>query len=158
MKKKTLVLFLGNSLFSDDRIGLELGDRLKERLQKKGYEVEVTEKSGLTLLDHMEKSNEVIIVDSIRTMKHPVGMVLTPSIEEFDTLSVFSPHYAGIPETLKILKALDLNPNCSIQIVAIEVEDPYTVSAELGEKLKGKVDELEQEVYKKITQLCRTKP
>jgi len=150
MSKKPLVLFLGNPLFSDDRIGLELGTRLKNRLTQNGYSVELSEKSGFALLDYLEKYDNVIIVDSIYTRHNPVGKVLTPSIEEFKTFSVFSPHYAGITETLQILKALDMNPNCSINIIAIEIEDPYKISTQLSQKILNKIEDLEEEVYGKI--------
>jgi hydrogenase maturation protease len=157
MRRKPLVLFLGNPLLSDDRIGLELGMRLKERLEQKGYEVKLEEKAGLALLDYLWDRDEVIIVDSIKTGSHQVGEVFTPSVKELSTTTVVSSHYVGIPETLHLLKALDLNPRCRVHIITIEVDDPYTISERLSTKLKESLAKVEEEVYHKIIQLCEPK-
>jgi hydrogenase maturation protease len=157
MRRKPLVLFLGNSLLSDDRIGLELGMRLKERLEQRGYEVKLEEKAGLALLDYLWDRDEVIIVDNIKTGSHQVGEVFTPSVKELGTTTVVSSHYVGIPETLYLLKALDLNLQCRVHIIAIEVDDPYTISEKLSTKLKESLAKITEEVYHKIIQLCEPK-
>jgi hydrogenase maturation protease len=157
MKGKTLVLFLGNPLLSDDRIGLELGMRLKERLEQRGYEVKLEEKAGLALLDYLWDRDEAIIVDSIKTGSHQVGEVFTPSVEELGTTTVVSSHYVGIPETLHLLKALDLNLQCHVHIIAVEVDEPYTISEELSKDLRENLEEITEEVYYEITQLLEPK-
>lgn len=148
---KPLVLFLGNYLLSDDRVGLEVGERLKERLIQEGYDVELVEKSGLALLDHLEGRSEVIIVDSIKSGQHSVGTVVTPSIEEFERLSVFSPHYAGVPEALQILKALGMDQGCKVHIIAVEVEDPYSVGDQLSKRLRDRLDQIVKNVHRLIS-------
>jgi Ni,Fe-hydrogenase maturation factor len=70
MTKKKLVLFLGSSILGDDRVGLVVGEMLKKRLESAGYEVEILEKSGFSLIDYLENREEVVIVGSVKTGKH----------------------------------------------------------------------------------------
>ena len=142
-----LILFLGNSIFRDDRIGLIVGERLRDKLIKLGCNVEVLEESGLTLIDVLAGWDKVIIVDSIKTGKHDVGEVFKIDLDEFHRIKSISPHYTGLPETLELLKGLNLSPPKHIQVIGIEVFDPYTVDDKLSDVLACKVDDIVKAVY-----------
>lgn len=139
------MLFLGNPLLSDDRIGLELGTLLKDMLEERGFDVVIVEKMGLTLLDYIQERDLVFLVDSVKTGKHPVGTVFMCTIDQFPAPSTFSPHYAGLPEVLSLLKIL--NTVCEVQVIAIEVKDPYTIGEQLSLEVKEKLRELAERVY-----------
>ncbi|MDW8014264.1 MAG: hydrogenase maturation protease [Archaeoglobaceae archaeon] len=155
--KKPLILFLGNQIFRDDRIGLVVGEKLKDILLKEGYEVEIVDKTGLNLIDLLEGRDEVIVVDSIKTSKHSIGEVIDVDVENFDRCSVWSPHYIGIPETLKIMRILDLNPPKKFHIIGIEVSDIYTISEELSNEIREKVNEIVEKVYRKLEEILKNK-
>lgn len=147
MTKKTLVLFLGSSILSDDRVGLVLGEILRKRLESAGYEVEILEKSGFSLIDYLENREDVVIVDSVKTGKHEVGQVISISLGDLQRYAPFTSHYAGIPDTLEPMKQLDLNPPRRLRILGVEVDDPYTISENMSEKLRKRLSQLAQEVY-----------
>jgi len=150
MTEKPLVLFLGNSIFADDKIGLVLGEKLKDLLESEGYRVEIVEKTGFSLIDYLENQEEVVIVDSIRTGKHEVGEIVHVRLEDFTQFAPLTTHYVGIPEALELMRRLDLNPPEHLYVLGIEVEDPYTISEEMSDKLKEKLIELSRGIHNTI--------
>jgi hydrogenase maturation protease len=155
MTKKLLVLFLGNSIFADDKIGLVLGEMLKPMLESEGHEVEILEKTGFSLIDHLENRRDAVIVDSVKTGKHKVGEIVTVKPEDFQQYAPLTSHYVGIPEALKMMMQLDLNPPEQVHIFGIEVEDPYTISEEMSQKLTVRLDELSEEIHKNVLSIAR---
>ena len=155
MTKKLLVLFLGNSIFADDKIGLVLGEMLKPMLESEGHEVEILEKTGFSLIDYLENRRDAVIVDSVKTGKHKVGEIVTVKPEDFQQYAPLTSHYVGIPEALKMMMQLDLNPPEQVHIFGIEVEDPYTISEEMSQKLTVRLDELSEEIHKNVLSIAR---
>jgi hydrogenase maturation protease len=155
MIKKLLVLFLGNSILSDDKIGLVIGEMLKPMLESEGHEVEILEKAGFSLIDYLENRRDAVIVDSVKTGKHEVGEIVTVKPEDFQQYAPFTSHYVGIPEALKMMRQLDLNPPEHIHILGIEVEDPYTISEEMTQKLTERLNELSEGIHKNVSSIAR---
>jgi len=124
---------------------------LKERLESEGYEVEILEKTGFSLVDYLENRDEAVIVDSVMTGKHQAGQVVQLSPDDFQQYAPFTSHYVGIPEALKLMRQLDLNPPRCLRILGIEVHDPYTISEKVSDKLASRVNELAQEIHRIIS-------
>jgi len=150
MSSKLLVLFIGNSLFKDDRIGLIVGEKLKPILEGEGFQVEVLDKSGLSLIDYIEGRELVIIVDSIITSEHQVGEVINVDLDKLESYSVWSPHYMGVPETLKVMEELGIPKPEKLYVIGIEVTDVYTISEEISKELEERLDEISSKVYEMI--------
>jgi len=49
-----------------------------------------------------------------------------------------------------LMRQLDLNPPTRLRILGIEVEDPYTISEKISDKLASRLNELAQEIHKMI--------
>jgi hydrogenase maturation protease len=155
MIKKLLVLFLGNPILGDDKIGLVLGEMLKPLLESEGHEIEILEKAGFSLIDYLENRRDAVIVDSVKTGKHEVGEIVTVKPEDFQQYAPFTSHYVGIPEAVKMMRQLDLNPPEHIHILGIEVEDPYTISEEMSQKLTERLNELSEGIHRNISSIAR---
>lgn len=153
--KSALILFLGNPMFSDDRIGLILGEMLKERLKSEGHDVEILEKTGFSLIDYLENRDQAVIVDSVKTGRHKVGEIVHMNLDDLEQDVPFTSHYVGVPEALKLMRQLDLNPPRNLHILAIEVEDPYTISENISKKLTDRLSEIAQEIHKRISSSIR---
>ncbi len=145
-----LILFIGNSLFRDDRIGLIVGEKLKPILEHEGFHVEVLDKSGLSLIDYIEGRELVIIVDSIITSEHQVGEVVDVDLNKLESCSVWSPHYMGLPETLRVMEELGIPKPEKLYVIGIEVVDVYTISEEISRELEERLDEISSRVYEMI--------
>jgi|GEM_PF-442832 hydrogenase maturation protease len=150
MGNQLLVLFIGNSLFKDDRIGLIVGERLKPVLEREGFHAEILDKSGLSLIDYIEGRELVIIVDSIITSEHQVGEVINVDLNKLESYSIWSPHYMGVPETLKVMEELGIPMPEKLYVIGIEVADVYTISEEISKELEEKLGEILSKVYEMI--------
>lgn len=153
MNNRPLVLFIGNSLFKDDKIGLIIGEKLKPILESEGFDVEVLERTGLTLIDYIQDREDVIIIDSINTSKYPVGEVIEVDVNCLQASSIWSPHYMGLPETLRLMQALGFNLPRKLYIIGIEVTDVYTISEEISEELTRKIEGISTKIYEKVKNL-----
>lgn len=150
---KPLILFLGNPILKDDKIGLIVGERLREALVSEGCDVEVADKVGLNLIDYLEGRDKVVIVDSVAAPNRRIGEVVELDVSDVRPPSVLSPHYVGLPEALRIMEALDLSPPRKLYVIGIGVSDVYSVSDELSEELKAKLEGVVESVYKKIKEV-----
>lgn len=154
MTKKLLILFLGNSILADDRIALVLGEMLKPKLESEGHEVKVLEKTGFSLIDYFENRETAVIVDSIKTGRHRVGEIVSIAPEDLRQYAPLTSHYVGIPEALKIMTELDLNPPRRVHILGIEVEDPYAISETMSPRLTERLTELSEETHRIISSIA----
>ena len=151
---KPLILFLGNSILADDGIGLVIGEMLKEELEVEGNDVEVLEKTGFSLLDYLEGRRRVVIVDSVKTSNHEIGDIVTLRPSDYQSHAPFTSHYVGIPESIELMKLMGLEPPKDLSILGIEVEDPYTVSQSMSEKLQGELSTIAKRVHDFISIPC----
>ncbi len=141
---KTLVLGLGNTILSDDGVGIHVARLIKEKLP----DIDVIEASaaGFRVVDEIIGYDKLILIDSIRTKNGKPGNYYKFSIEEFkSTLHHSSPHDMDMFSALELMKKHDAELPKEIIIYAIEVEDIFTFSEECTEKVA--------EVIPKITSI-----
>jgi hydrogenase maturation protease len=92
---------------------------------------------GLALLDFMVGYRAVVIVDSIQT-----GQVSPGTSHEVDAaglrhLAGRTPHFLGVGDTLALGRHLDLAMPDQVTIVAVEVEDPFTLGTQMTPALQA---------------------
>jgi hydrogenase maturation protease len=121
-----LVLCLGNALRRDDAVALHVADLLEADLPA-GVVVRRTAVSGLYLLDEMDGFDRVVVVDAVRTGRHPAGTVLSFRLEELHAPEGPSPHSIGLPSALGRAREAGAPVPSRIRVVAVEVEDMETV-------------------------------
>ena len=136
---RTLVLGLGNELLSDDAVGILAARALKNQCSCQAEVIE-SSLSGLALLELLVGYDKAVIIDSIKTKRHPPGSIheLTPA--DLGEVIAPSPHYTGLPELLALAKQLDLDFPREIKIFALEVSDPYTIGEGLTEPVQDAFD------------------
>jgi hydrogenase maturation protease len=134
------VLGLGNDILADDAVGLLAARALGTSLS--GWaDVRETSVHGVALLDLLIGYDHAILIDAVRTGRHPPGSVLTLDPAELSTAFAPSPHYAGLPEVLALARALELEFPARIGIVAVEVADPYTIDGTMTPQVLAAVPE-----------------
>jgi hydrogenase maturation protease len=128
-KTKTLILGMGNSLLSDDGVGLCVAAELKNRLNQSDITVMETSVAGLSLLDLLVGYDRVIIIDAIQTVGGKAGQIYRLDPGAFDTaLHTASAHGIDFTTAIKFGKKLDLPLPREIVIFAIEASDVSTFS------------------------------
>jgi len=71
---KTLVLGLGNTILSDDGVGIHIARRIKEKLP--GIDVIEASAAGFRVVDEIIGYDKLILIDSIRTKNGQSGNLL----------------------------------------------------------------------------------
>jgi hydrogenase maturation protease len=136
-KTKTLILGLGNSLLSDDGVGLTVATELKNRLNESDITVMETSAAGLSLLDLLVGYDKAIIIDAIQTLDGKPGQIYRLAPEAFDTTRrTISPHDVNFTTALEFGKKVGLPLPQEIVIFAIEVSDVSTFSEEYTPQVK----------------------
>ena len=147
---KPLILFLGNSILSDDRIGLIIGEALREKLESEGNEVQVLEKSGVSLIDYFEGKEHVIIVDSVQSEGKRAGEIVNLTLNDLLRYPPMSSHYLGLPESIRLMNSLGIEQPKQLRILGIVVDNPLTVSESISDNLREELPKLEREIHRAI--------
>ena len=136
-KKKTLILGMGNSLLSDDGVGLRVAAELEGRLDPQKVTVMETSMAGLDLLDLLAGYDRAILIDAIQTVEGKAGQIYRLDPEAFDvTRHAASPHDVNFATALELGKRLGLALPQQIVIFAIEVADASTFSEECTHQVR----------------------
>jgi hydrogenase maturation protease len=134
---KILVLGLGNDILTDDAIGLNVVRRLREEFADDDrVEVCETMELGLSLLDFIVGYSAVVIVDSLQTGHAPPGTIHEVDAAGLKQLTGRTPHFLGVGETLALGRHLGLAVPEHVRIIAVEVEDPFTLGTEMTPALQ----------------------
>ncbi|MCX7836071.1 MAG: hydrogenase maturation protease [bacterium] len=135
--KPFLILGLGNELLADDAAGIlvvkELASSFFFQPFEPFFETVLCSESGVTLLDYFSGYQKAIVVDSIHSPNYPVGESIEIPIDNLQVTYAPSPHYSGLTELQQLAKEMDIPFPNEIRIVAIPVEDPYTIGKPLSE-------------------------
>jgi hydrogenase maturation protease len=138
IKHRILLLGLGNDILTDDAVGLHVVRRLRDRFAgNETVDVRETAEMGLALLDFMVGYREVLIVDSIQTRQAPPGTLHELDPAGLKSLVGRTPHFLGVGETLALGRELGLAMPERVRILAIEVQDPFTVATEMTPVLQA---------------------
>ena len=138
---KPLVLGLGNELLSDDAVGVIAARELSKELAGEADVID-SSLSGVALLDLLVGYKRVVIIDAIQLSHFPPGTIMELGLEDLRSVPSPSPHYAGLPEMLRLAQELQLEFPEEVKVVAIEVADPYTVGGGLSEPVAGALEKI----------------
>ncbi len=153
---KTQVLGIGNSILSDDGVGVHVVERLKAEEILPGVVLTVGGTGGSVLIDMIEEGDRLIIVDAIVTGAAP-GTIHELSVQ--DIVSTVPIHLASAHDFdfLTILglgkEVLGKEIPSEIMIIAVEAADITTFSEECTPPVKDAVDRVVQLVKLKLMHL-----
>jgi hydrogenase maturation protease len=147
---KTLVLGVGNTLMSDEGVGVHVVERLAA-----GYEIPKEVQLldggtlGMDLLYYLEGIENLLLVDAVETHKEPGTIIRLEDDEVPSFLALkISPHQLGVPDMLAAARFKDLYPK-RLVLWGIQPE-LLEIGLELSPLIESKMDTL---VGKLIDQL-----
>lgn len=153
---RILLLGLGNDILTDDAIGITVVRRLApEYAGHPIVAVRETMEMGLALLDFMAGYDAVLIVDSIQTGRTP-GTVQEVDAQTLKRLTGSTPHILGVGETLALGRQLGLHMPSCVKILAVEVEDPFTLGTQLSPALEAALPAILDRVRAALQDLTQT--
>ncbi len=127
---RVVVLALGNDILGDDAVGFLAARALRSEFADRATFVETGE-AGLALIELLEGFDKALLLDACVTGKVAPGTIVEYIPDDFSRVVAPSPHYAGLPEVLDLAQRLEIEFPREIRILAMEVEDPFTVREEL---------------------------
>jgi hydrogenase maturation protease len=151
---KTLLLGLGNDLYGDDGVGIQVVRRLKEEAAAKARvaaalrdtHLEECCLSGLALLEVIVGYDRLVIVDTIKRPSPVPGRVHLLGEKDIRSLPGPSPHYVSIPQAIEIGRRLGLHVPSHIRVVAVEARNMYTMGEDLSPEMRGKLPAIIRQV------------
>ncbi len=137
---KTRVIGLGNTILSDDGVGVHAAREVRRRLAKTGRaekaDVVETEVGGFDLMELMSGWDRVILIDSIQFDGVESGTLLRLDPQDLRTsLRIRSVHDIDLPTALRLGRCLGFKMPDEILIYGIQAEDART----LGENMTSSV-------------------
>lgn len=150
MSNKTLILGLGNSILSDDRIGLDVSRLVHKELNIQDYDLVESQLVGTNILDFVCGYKRLIVIDAIKTENGNDGDVYQLSLDDMPKQKRSnSPHNVGLYWTIKMGEKLGMEVPEEIRIYAIEVNDPFSFGEELTDTMKNLVPEIVENILEK---------
>jgi hydrogenase maturation protease len=148
MKKKILILGIGNYLMGDEGVGVHVANQLSSEQFPAGVSVVDGGTGGFHLLEYFEQNDIVILIDATLD-NHPAGTIrlIKPKFAA-DFPTAMSTHDIGLKDMVSALQLLDKMPDihlfvisiASIQQQSIELtEEVQKASVEVMEKIKALV-------------------
>lgn len=155
---RVLLLGLGNDLLCDDAIGLRIAAEVSERVaNSESVSVAETAEMGLALLDLIIGFDALIIVDAVQTRQAPPGFLFEIDEDNLSVLPGTSPHFLGLGEALALGRELGLAIPARVKILAVEVVDPFAVSAELSPAVQHALPRLVERVTSALVELAASR-
>jgi hydrogenase maturation protease len=139
--RKLLILGMGNSIVSDDRIGLWIVEKMAELADNPGIEIKTLEAGGLDILEAMTGFDFAIVIDAIKTGTHKPGEIIHVTPEQFSsTPRGKAVHDVSFFDAIELGKRMNLKVPDRIDILAIEVIDSITIGESISPQVMEAVD------------------
>jgi len=133
--KRPLLIAMGNDIMGDDGVALVAAQGLKKKFAATVDFIDPAD-GGLSLLETLSGYHQVLLLDSIVTGRHKPGTILEFSRKDFDKAVGPSPHYAGLPEVLKLADQMKIDFPKQIRVLAVEIESPEEFRETLTEPIE----------------------
>lgn len=151
----TRVIGLGNSILTDDGVGIyaarEVARRLAESGSDKAVDIVESEVAGFALMELMTGWKRVILIDSIQFDGLVPGTVVQINPDDLHTsLRIRSVHDIDLPTALNLGRAMGLDMPTSLSIYGIQAEDPLTLGECLTQAAERGLHEAVDLVLKEI--------
>ncbi len=136
-RERTLILGMGNSLLSDDGVGLYVAAELKNRINRPEITIIETSAAGLYLLDLLLGYHKAIIIDAIQTPGGKPGDIYRLDPESFNaTNHLASPHEVDFTTAIDFGKRVGLPLPKEIVVFGIEALDTTTFNEDCTPAVK----------------------
>ena len=151
----TRIIGLGNSILTDDGVGIhavrELGRRLAKASPAACVDIVESEVAGFALMELMAGWTQVILIDSIQFDGLKPGTVVRIEPDDLHTsLRLRSVHDINLPTALELGRRLGLEMPARLTIFGIQAEDPLTLGESLTDAAQSGLSEAVDLALKEI--------
>ena len=140
MTRRTRVIGLGNTLLTDDGVGVYAAREIRRRLDGQFPDVDVVESevAGFALLELMAGWERVILIDAVTFDDTEPGEIFRIHPQDLrTTLRIRSVHEIDLPTALELGRRLDMGMPDEVLIFAIQAQDWKTLGERLNDPVKA---------------------
>jgi len=138
--RHTRVIGLGNTLLSDDGVGVYAAREIHRRLDGQFPEVDIVESevAGFALLELMDGWERIILIDAVAFGGIEPGEVFRIHPQDLRTsLRIRSVHEIDLPTALELGRRLGMRMPDEVLIFAVQVQDCLTFGERLNEPVQA---------------------
>ncbi len=154
MKKRNIVIGVGNMLFKDEGIGIYAAEYIKQNYKFDDEQLEIIDGGtlGFKLMTYFQEYDNVIILDTV-SIEDKVGDIYRLPSDVLLGLGNYrkTAHEVEIVEMLEIVSVLDSHAN--VTIIGIIPEDIISVEIGLTSSMENKFEEFILNSLKEIENL-----
>jgi len=103
---KTIVLGVGNSILSDDGVGIHVANQLKQKINNPNITIDEALTGGMSLLDLLLGYDKAIIIDAVKIDNVEEGEVKRIPLSTFSTMHSCNPHDVSLSEAIQMAEKL----------------------------------------------------
>jgi len=156
----TRIIGLGNTLLTDDGVGIYAARELRKRLADAGLadtvDIVETETAGFALMELLTGWQRVILIDSIQFDNVAPGTVVHVDPQDLRTsLRLRSVHEIDLPTVLALGRKLNLPMPDQVEIVAIQSQDALTLGESLTPAVHRGLNEAVDSVLNGLRTRCK---
>jgi hydrogenase maturation protease len=153
---KTRIIGLGNTILSDDGVGVYTAREVQRRLDESGCEnradVVESEVAGFALMELMEGWDRIILVDSIQFDDVQPGTLLRLEPQDLRTsLRIRSVHEIDLPTAVGLGQLLGLKMPDRMLIFGIQAEDARTFGRDLSPAVEQGMHEAVELILRELS-------
>ncbi len=153
---KTRVIGLGNTILTDDGVGVYTAREIRRLLNEHGSadaaDIVESEVGGFDLMELMTGWDRVILVDSIQFDGVAPGTLLELDPQDLRTsLRIRSVHDIDLPTVLKLGRLMGLQMPGQVLIYAIQAEDAQTLGEAMTPPVRQAMARTAEVVLNRIT-------
>ena len=140
MTRRTRVIGLGNTILTDDGVGIYAAREVRRRLDGQFPDVDVVESevAGFALLELMAGWERVILIDAVTFDDTEPGEIFRIHPQDLRTsLRIRSVHEIDLPTALELGRRLDMGMPDEVLIFAVQAQDCLTLGERLNEPVKA---------------------
>ncbi len=160
---RTRVIGLGNTILSDDGVGIYAAREIRRRLAAAGRtenaDVVETEVGGFALMELMAGWDRVILLDAVLFDGVAPGTVVTIDPQDLRTsLRIRSVHDIDLPTVLGLGRALGFAMPAEILIYGIQAGDACTLGEQLTPEVAEAMNRVVEKVLAALEEACGREP
>jgi len=141
---------MGNTILSDDAIGIIIKRYLEQKIKDVCYiDFKETSWGGFRIIDLLRDYDYVIVIDSIKTEKSPIGYIHRLTFDDLlPTVRLNSFHDINFATAIKLAEIYNEKMPENIDILAIEVDNNNTIKEQLSPEITDSIYKCSLEIIK----------
>jgi hydrogenase maturation protease len=149
-KGKTLIIGLGNTILSDDGVGIYIVRELEKVLDNSDIITQEASMGGLELIDIIADYKKVILIDSILSDHESIGSLIELDLDDVKGGSAWTRHQVSLKEAITLARKLKMNITSDITIYGVVVKDISTFNEDCTPEIKSSLPAIIETIKAKI--------